>query len=265
MKHLVAAGLGSRRACAQLVMAGRVQVNGQTVDSLAYPVGTGGRVSVDGSSVDATLWRPTYLLLHKPPGYLTTVHDDRGRRTVMDLVPHEQRTPGLAPVGRLDMGTTGLLLLTNDGGLAYRLTHPRYGVEREYVAVVDRPLMGREMRRLVTGIQLPEGPARAEAVKPLARRVVPGTDHRRAGAGHPTASLNTLSNSPRYAVTLVEGRKREIRLMFQAIGHQVRELRRVRMGTIRLGSLATGQLRTLSPAEVQQLKGLVARARPGLV
>ena len=174
----------------------------------------------------------------------------------MDLVPREWRRPGLAPVGRLDIDTTGLLLLTNDGGLAYRLTHPRYGVEREYLAVVDRPLAARDVRRLVTGVRLPEGPGRAASVKPLARRAAPWLGHRHSGAT--PAAADGPWNGPCYSIVLMEGQKREIRLMFRAVGHRVLRLHRVRMGGVRLGSLAMGQLRTLSTAEVQRLKALVA-------
>ena len=264
VKYLVAAGAGSRRASAGLVMAGRVQINGRPAGSLAAPVKVGDRVTVDGREVSASRSTPTYLLLHKPDGYLTTVRDDQGRPTVMDLVPREMRVPGLVPVGRLDFNTSGLLLLTNDGDLAYRLTHPRYEVEKEYVAVVSRPLMPEQLKRLVSGIRLPDGLARAVTVIPLTRPRAPGTGQKPVRAGQPARVGLALppQGKMRYGITLIEGQNREIRLMFQALGHRVLELRRVRMGIIRLGSLAPGQLRRLSPAEVQRLQELVVAPEP---
>jgi 23S rRNA pseudouridine2605 synthase len=254
---LVAAGVGSRRASAELIMGGRVQVNGQPVSSLTQLVKDSDRVTVDGRQTDASRSKPAYLMLHKPAGYLTTVRDDRGRRTVLALVPQESYAPGLVPVGRLDMDTTGLLLLTNDGDLAYRLTHPRYQVEKEYQVEVDGPLTRQQVQRLLSGVQLPEGPAKVVSVKPLTRAGAPGTGQMRAPAGMPRSRPASPAIA-RYSVTLVEGQKREVRLLFQAMGRQVLELRRVRMGTVSLGGLEQGRVRPLTQAEVQRLKGMVA-------
>ena len=250
VKHLVAAGVGSRRASAELVMAGRVQVNGRPISSLTHLVKDGDRVAVDGRQADASRSKPAYLLLHKPPGYLTTVRDDRGRHTVLALVPQKSYVTGLVPVGRLDMDTTGLLLLTNDGDLAYRLTHPRYQVEKEYEVAVDTPLTRPQLERLLSGVQLPEGRAKAVSVEPLIRAAGPGTGLPRSRPATPRTF--------HYSVTLVEGQKREVRLLFQAMGHQVLELRRVRVGTLSLGGLEQGKVRHLTQAEVQRLKGMVA-------
>jgi 23S rRNA pseudouridine2605 synthase len=232
VKYLVASDAGSRRACAALVMAGRVQINGHPANSLTQQVGPKGKVTVDGRLLKPAAVEPTYLILHKPSGYLTTVRDDRHRSTVMDLVPEQDRVPGLVPVGRLDQETTGLLLLTNDGPLAYRLTHPRYQIQKEYEAVLDGPLSAGQRQRMVQGIRLTTGPARAMSVRQLTTQM-------------------------RYSITLVEGQKREIRLMAKTLGRTVVKLRRVRMGSLLLGPLASGKVRRLTAAELRELKQLV--------
>ena len=236
VKYLVASGAGSRRACAALVMAGRVQINRRPANSLTQQVGPGSKVTVDGRLLEPATITPVYLMLHKPPGYLTTVRDDRHRPTVMDLVPEQDRVPGLVPVGRLDQETTGLLLLTNDGPLAYRLTHPRYRIQKEYEAVLDGPLSAAQRQRMVQGIRLTTGPTRAMSVR-------------------------RLTGQMRYSITLVEGQKREIRLMAKTLGRTVVKLRRVRMGSLLLGPLASGTVRRLTAVELRELKQLVDAAQ----
>ena len=132
VKYLVSAGVGSRRHVVELVVDGKVRVNGERAESITLPVSSRDRVEVGGETVRAATAPPVYLLLNKPLGYLSTVHDDRGRPTVLDLVPQARRAPGLVPAGRLDLESSGLMLLTNDGDLVYRVTHPRYGVRKEY-------------------------------------------------------------------------------------------------------------------------------------
>lgn len=192
------------------------------------------RILVDGRPLPAAPERVT-IALHKPSGYVTTTRDERGRRTVMELVP---AVPGLHPVGRLDYATEGLLLLTNDGALTLAITHPRHQVEKTYLATVEGVPDEADLRALRTGIELADGrtaPARVE----LERRVAGGAVVR---------------------ITLHEGRNRQVRRMFEAIGHPVRRLVRVAIGPIRLGDLKPGHWRPLSPDEVEWLRNAASSA-----
>jgi 23S rRNA pseudouridine2605 synthase len=226
-KVLARSGLGSRRACEDLIREGRVTVNGR-VAALGDRVDPRtDRVEVDGGRVpsDPEL---RYLALHKPRGVVTTARDPQGRPDVSRYYPEGVR---VFPVGRLDRDTEGLLVLTNDGELANRLLHPRYGVEREYLAEVEGRPTERAMSALRRGVELEDGPARAAAV----RRV--------GGAGKRGA----------VRIVMTEGRKREVRRMLEAVGLPVRRLVRVRFGPIRLGQLGPGEVRELDPAEVREL------------
>jgi 23S rRNA pseudouridine2605 synthase len=224
---LSAAGLGSRRAVEELVRAGRVAVDGEVVQDLGRRVDpTRDRVTVDGSRVVLDE-RRRYWLLNKPAGVITTAADPSGRPTVVGLVPDQ---PRVFPVGRLDRDTEGLLLLTNDGPLAYRLTHARYGVEKRYLAEVER-LPADAPARLRKGVELPDGPAR-----PVRVRVVAGSGRRRM-----------------LEVVMVEGRNREVRRLLEAVGAPVRRLVRTAVGPIRLTGLAPGEYRALRPAEIRGL------------
>ena len=229
VKQLVAAGVGSRRWSAALIMQGAVSVNGEQALDLNRPVGPGDSVQVNGTTVGQADDRRVYLLLNKPRGYLSAVRDARGRPTVLDLVPSALRVPGLVPAGRLDLYSAGLLLLTNDGNLVNRITHPRYGVEKEYDVLVDRPLSAGEQRRLLSGIEIEEGVAAAVAVEPFK-----GTE-------------------ARYRVVLVEGKKREVRLMMAGLGRSVLRLTRVRIGGLRLGALSPGSVRRLTESEAKRI------------
>lgn len=226
-KVLARAGLGSRRACEDLIRQGRVRVNGRAAALGDRVDPRTDRVEVDGSRVplDPEL---RYLVLHKPRGVVTTASDPQGRPDVSRYYPEGVR---VFPVGRLDRDTEGLLLLTNDGELANRLLHPRYGVEREYLAEVEGRPTERAMSALRRGVELEDGPARAAAV----RRV--------GGAGERGA----------VRIVMTEGRKREVRRMLEAVGLPVRRLVRVRFGPIRLGRLGPGKVRELDPAEVREL------------
>lgn len=226
-KVLARAGLGSRRACEDLVREGRVTVNGRvaTLGDRVDPLVD--RVEVDGARVplDPEL---RYLALHKPRGVVTTASDPQGRPDVSRYYPEGVR---VFPVGRLDRDTEGLLLLTNDGELANRLLHPRYGVEREYLAEVEGRPTDRVLATLRRGVELEDGPARAAS----ARRVE--------GAGGRGA----------LRIVMTEGRKHEVRRLLAAVGLPVRRLVRVRVGPIRLGRLSPGEVRELDPAEVREL------------
>jgi 23S rRNA pseudouridine2605 synthase len=225
-KFLAHAGVASRRAAEEIVRAGRVTVGGEVVRDPARDVDASSRVTVDGVGLRGEETR-VVLALHKPPGVVSTAKDPQGRRTVLDLVPD---APGrLYPVGRLDADTTGLLLLTNDGELANRLTHPSFRVPKTYrVRVADPPVRERELTALREGVELEDGRTAPAKVRRL------GAD--------------------RLDLTIHEGRKRQVRRMCEAVGHPVRELQRIAFGPLRLGDLPPGQARRLSPAEVERLR-----------
>lgn len=228
-KILAAAGVASRRAAEDLLRAGRVAVNGRTARLGESADPARDTVSVDGVRVDPE--PREYWLAHKPRGLISTVRDPQGRPTVLSLVPRSRAR--LFPVGRLDRESEGLLLLTNDGPLAQRLLHPSHETEREYRVTVQGRVTSAQLRRLERGVELEEGrtaPARAGAPTWSAGR---GTSH--------------------FALTLIEGRKRQIRRALAALGHPVLRLVRVRMGPLRLGRLAAGTARPLRPEELRAL------------
>ena len=226
-KALSGAGLGSRRAVEELVRAGRVSIGGQVVHDLGRRVDpVSDRVEVDGSRVVLDE-RRRYWLLNKPTGVVSTASDPAGRPTVVEMVPSQ---PRVFPVGRLDRDTEGLLLLTNDGPLAYRLTHARYGIEKKYLAEVDH-LPADAPARLRKGVELEDGFARPTRV-----RVVAGSGRRRM-----------------VEVVLVEGRNREVRRLLDAVGAPVRRLVRTAVGPVRLTGLAPGEYRPLRPEEIRRL------------
>jgi 23S rRNA pseudouridine2605 synthase len=226
-KALSGAGLGSRRAVEQLVRAGRVSIGGEVVHDLGRRVDpVSDRVEVDGSRVVLDE-RRRYWLLNKPTGVVSTAADPAGRPTVVGMVPEQ---PRVFPVGRLDRDTEGLLLLTNDGPLAHRLTHARYGIEKRYLAEVDH-LPADAPARLRKGVELEDGFARPTRV-----RVVAGSGRRRM-----------------VEVVMVEGRNREVRRLLDAVGAPVRRLVRTAVGPVRLTGLAPGEFRPLRPEEIRGL------------
>jgi 23S rRNA pseudouridine2605 synthase len=228
-KALARAGLGSRRACEDLIRAGRVAVNGRTASLGDRVDPTTDRVEVDGVRVplDPDL---RYFALNKPRGVVTTARDPQGREDVRAFLP---RGPRVYPVGRLDRETEGLLLLTNDGELANRVMHPRYGVEKEYLAEVAGTPGPGALTRLTKGVPLEDGVARARSARAVAR------------AGGRAA----------VRVVMAEGRKREVRRMLEAVDLPVSRLVRVRVGPVRLGRLRPGEVRPLGPEEVRGLLG----------
>ena len=259
VKRLVAGGAGSRRRAAALIFSGAVSVNGQTAGNLNHPVGPDDAVSVNGQPLAQAEKRTVYLLLNKPKGYLCTVTDARGRPTVLDLVPDALRVAGLVPVGRLDADSTGLLLLSNDGAFVERVTHPRYGVVKEYDVLLDRALSPRDEARLLNGVEIEGGTARAlsvEAARSLSRHPSPQPSPAigRGGMRQPSPGGrgSTHRGEARYAVELAEGKKREVRLMMRAVGRRVLRLTRVRVGGLRLGRLPSGSVRELSAQEARK-------------
>ena len=225
-KFLAHAGVASRRAAEEIVRAGRVTVGGETVTDPARDVDALSGVAVDGVGLRGEEDRVVYAL-HKPAGVVSTAKDPQRRRTVLDLVP--DAPDRLYPVGRLDADSTGLILLTNDGELANRLTHPSFGVPKTYrVRVADPPMRERELTALRQGVELEDGRTAPAKVRRL------GAD--------------------RLDLTIHEGRKRQVRRMCEAVGHPVRELQRIAFGPLRLGGLAEGQARRLTRAEVERLR-----------
>ncbi len=226
---LARAGVASRRRSDELIKEGRVRVNGQPGELNTF-VGKRDVVEVDGRRVG--MQPLAYVLLNKPPGVVTTADDPQGRPTVVDLVEHDVR---VMPVGRLDADTTGALLLTNDGDLAHRLAHPRYGVPKVYDADVDGSPKPEALETLRRGVDLEDGPTAPADVR-IVRR---GT------------------RVSRLELTLHEGRKHQVKRMCEAVGHTVQHLHRRRYAGLRLVGLAPGEWRELTPDEVASLRDQV--------
>ncbi|MGE0880592.1 MAG: pseudouridine synthase [Acidimicrobiia bacterium] len=225
-KVLARLGYGSRRTCEDLIRDGRVTVDGDVAELGRRIDIESARVEIDGSPVPT---RPglVYFLLNKPAGVVTTASDPQGRTTVVDLVPDETR---VFPVGRLDADTEGLLILTNDGDLTHRLTHPSFGVEKEYLADIVGVPSKAALRRLREGIELEDGL---------------------------TSPAKVAFDGGLLRITIHEGRNRQVRRMCDAIGHPVRRLVRVRIGPLRDQRLKPGQWRPLSLTEIQALQAAV--------
>lgn len=237
-KALARAGVASRRASEQLILQGRVQVNGQVVTEMGVQVDPDhDQIAVDGRRVDIGPQR-RYLKLYKPAGYLSVLRDDRGRPALGDLVPDAQ---GLHPAGRLDWDSEGLVLLTDDGALTQRLTHPRFEHAKEYLVLVRGVPDKRALRALARGIELEDGRTAPAEVQPLVETPW--------GPAPPGQAW--------LRVVLHEGRKRQLRRMCMAVGHPVQRLIRVRIGTLQLGDLPAGAYRALTPGELSRLLATV--------
>ena len=233
-KYLGNAGVASRRASEEIIRAGRVTIGGRRATDPARDVGPEDEVAVDGRPVSAGQERVVYAL-NKPAGVVSTARDPQGRPTVVSMVPQIER---LYPVGRLDIDTTGLILLTNQGELAHRLTHPRFEVEKTYRVVVAGPsVRDAELRALRDGVQLEDGRTAPARVRRLAADTI--------------------------EITIHEGRKRQVKRMCEAVGHPVKRLERVAFGPLQLGDLPRGRWRKLSDAEVEALMDAGADASPG--
>ena len=229
-KFMAEAGVASRRACEELIRQGRVTVNGETASLGRSVEPKQDRVELDGKPVQKEQ-RRTVILLYKPRGVVSTSSDPEGRRTVQDYF--REIPERLYNVGRLDLNSEGLLLMTNDGALANRLTHPRYGVEKTYYAVCDGRLTASEAAKLTNGIELEDGmtaPARVDAVR------------------------TTQRGDTSFLITIHEGRNRQIRRMLEAVGHRTLRLKRERFGPLSLGTLAPGEWRKLSDEEIKKLE-----------
>ena len=231
IKILTSSGTGSRRQMTAAIKEGRVVVNGITVESFLHPVNPeSDRITVNGKRIEIQHRPRTYLMLNKPKGITSTTRDDRDNVTVLDIIPEKYRDLRLYPVGRLDKDSTGLILLTDDGELTNRLTHPRYEREKEYLVQIEGALKPEEKNKLETGLELADGLTGA-------------------------AKLRAVNIPPfNYAIIIREGRKRQIRRMFAALGYRVLELKRIRISGLKLGALAEGRTRELTSDEIKELK-----------
>lgn len=228
-KYLAWCGFGSRRNCESLIQSGRVAVDGNIIKSLGTTVDEKKvKVTVDEKPVSPPE-QSVYILLNKPIGYVTTVNDELGRDTVMDLLPDCTR---VFPVGRLDKNSSGALLLTNDGELAFRLMHPRFRVDKIYRVNINKPITDRHIRKLESGIFLEEGLTNRCSVKIVQQ------------------------DRKKLEIILHEGRKRQIRRMLNSLGYRVLSLERIQFATLSSSTLKAGQWRYLSDQEIKALKTL---------
>lgn len=231
-KFLASCAVGSRRKCDELIQAGRVEVNGNPCLNMGTRIGPGDHVRVDGKRV--TPKEAIVLAFHKPRGYVCSKDDELGRDTVFTLLPPKYRA--LHHVGRLDRDSEGLLILTNDGDLSQRLMHPSKSVEKEYLVTANQAFENAHLDQFLEGIYTPEGKLKAKAIERLSPR--------------------------RIKVILDHGAKRQIRVMFEALGYQVTKLLRVRIGGLWLGDLAVGDFAVLSAMETGMLLGSPAAEKP---
>ena len=221
-RFLAAAGLGSRRGCEELIKAGKVTINGEICTDLATTVGSADHVKVGNKLIRQETH--LYVLLNKPRGYVCTASDELDRKTIFDLLP--KNWPRLFNIGRLDKESEGLLILTNDGDLSLRLTHPRYKIDKEYEVILDKPFALEHREKLLRGVYIEGGRAKAESVHHL------GQNHLK--------------------IVLRQGLKRQIRLMLYDLGYEVKRLMRTRIGSLRL-DIRPGEWRTLNDREVKGL------------
>ena len=228
-KYIACAGVASRRKADELIANGNVRVNGLVLREPGYDVVEGDIVEVNGRRIE-TSEKKVYILLNKPTGYVTTVSDDRERDTVMDLVADVDAR--IFPVGRLDYNTSGMLIMTNDGDFAYKLTHPKHEMPKTYRALVSGVLSDEKCGRLERGVDI--GGFRTSPAKV---KIVRG-----------------LSNATLVDIIIHEGKNRQVRKMFRAVGNPVKQLQRIAIGDIRLGRLAEGHYRKLTREEIEYLK-----------
>lgn len=230
-KYIAAAGVCSRRKADELIANGNVRINGAVMKEMGYDVADSDTVQVNGRTISAAS-KKVYVAVNKPLGYITSMDDDRSRATVAELVADIPER--LFPVGRLDYNTTGLLIMTNDGDLTYTLTHPKHEVWKTYIATVSGVISDNRIARLRKGIDI-------------------------GGFVTSPAKVRVIKQMPRHAVVEIsihEGKNRQVRKMFAAVGNKVQELERVSIGDIRLGRLMSGHYRKLTREEIEYLKSL---------
>ena len=233
-KVMAACGLASRRKCEEIISSGRVKVNGTVVTELGTKVGKKDIIEVDGKVLSKQ--EHVYYVMNKPTGYLTTVKDDLGRRTVMDLIDPETKKTRIFPIGRLDYDTSGVLLFTNDGDLSYRLTKSQKEVEKEYQVRVDGILTQDAVTKLIKGV------------------LIDGVMTKRAKVE--IMDLDRKNNSSLFKITITEGRNRQVRKMCETVGFEVKKLKRVSFGGVTLDGLSVGEYRPLKPHEIKKLYSL---------
>ena len=231
-KFLSLCGLGSRRKTEDLITGGLITVNGTVMCDLSYQVDSDSDIVMYKKQVLTPVQNFQYLILNKPKGFITSANDERSRPTVFDLIPQRFKELGIFPVGRLDKDTEGLLIFTNDGDLAYRLTHPRFKIPKIYEVILDKPLRDDHKHTIEHGIELYGSITLPASIKPL-------NDEWTA-----------------VAITITEGKKRQVRLMFTMVGYEIVSLTRVQYGPIALGNLPEGKYRILTRQEIEQLKSL---------
>lgn len=224
-------GFGSRRKCEELVKSGKVSCNGEVVSNLGFLVGEKDKITVEGKEASANK-DFSYIMLHKPKGYITSMSDEKGRKTVIDLLDDEFKH--LKPVGRLDYDSEGLLLLTDDGELSYRLTHPSHEVTKTYLVRVEGQVKESQLAVLRAGV------------------VVDGIRLSKCKA----KIVETAEKETKLEVVISEGKNRQVRKMFEAVGFHVDFLKRTQIGELRLGGLSRGKSRPLTKAEINYLKSL---------
>ncbi|MBV7507183.1 rRNA pseudouridine synthase [Bacillus sp. sid0103] len=229
-KVIARAGIASRRKSEELIKEGRVKVNGKVVTELGLKVSPSDRVEVNEIQIEKE--EPVYFLLYKPRGVISSVNDEKGRKVVTDFFPHLKER--IYPVGRLDYDTSGLLVLTNDGEFANLLMHPKNEIDKVYVAKIKGIPLKENLRKLERGIRLEDGKTAPARVKLL--------------------SADNKKQTAIVEITIHEGRNRQVRRMFEAIGHEVVKLKRERYGFLTLSGLRTGDARELTPHEVKQLR-----------
>ena len=232
-KYIAQSGIASRRKADELIEAGRVKVNGEIITMLGYEIRRKDKVYVDGKLIDGKKFE--YFRFYKPAGYITTASDEKGRKTIYDLLPNEMRT--MKPVGRLDKDSSGLIILTNDGDLIYELTHPSIKVSKVYRVTVDAKLTKEELKTLATGIDIEKGKI-------------------------PYADVELLESTNKESIlemTLYQGMNRQIRKMMEFLGHNVISLKRIRHATIELTGLKKGQFKPLKPKQIKELRTYIEK------
>lgn len=233
-KVMAEAGVASRRASEKLIVAGRVTVNGETVKTLGTKVSTKDRVEVDGVPLHRE--KHVYYLLNKPRGVISSAHDEKGRRTVVDILKDDEVEERVYPVGRLDYDTTGILLLTNDGTLANKLMHPKFEVAKTYIAKVKGLVSNNELKQLRLGVKID-----GRRTKPAKTRL---------------KETDRVKKTSIVQLTIHEGHYHQVKRMFEAVGHPVLKLHRESYGFLNLQGVQPGDYRELRPEEVKKLKEL---------
>lgn len=230
LKLLMSVGLGSRRQIANLIIEGKVTVNGTVERSFKFPVDISTDIiNADGKDIKLKSKKRVVLILNKPGGVLSTTNDEQGRKTVLDIIPKKYRDLNVYPAGRLDKDSTGLVILTNDGNLTFLITHPSFEHEKEYLVHIEDKLSTEEKSLLENGIELEDGRTSPAIIK--AKRSAPFN----------------------YSITLHEGKKRQVRRMFEKVGHPVVALKRIRIGNIKLGDIKEGKTKELSDKDIELL------------